>query len=53
LIVYALYVSRGETLFGTTSALLFSVAVGLLGPVLYWVVAAPLARRRLRASPTE
>ena len=53
LIVYALYVSRRETLFGTTSALLFSVAVALLGPVLYWVAAAPLARRRLSASSTE
>jgi amino acid transporter len=53
LIVYALYVSRDETLFGTTSALLFSVAVGLLGPVLYWVAAAPLARRRLSSSSTE
>jgi amino acid transporter len=36
LIGYALWASRAERIFGTTSALLFSVAVGLLGPVLYW-----------------
>jgi amino acid transporter len=47
LIGYALYASRGETLFGTTSALLFSVSVGLLGPLLYWTTAVPLARHRL------
>jgi amino acid transporter len=53
LIGYALYASRGETLFGTTSALLFSVAVGSLGPVLYWTTALPLSRRKLSPSPTE
>jgi amino acid transporter len=53
LIGYALYASRDEKLFGTTSALLFSVVVGLLGPVLYWVTAAKLARGRLAASPTD
>jgi amino acid transporter len=47
LIGYALWASREEKLIGTTSALLFSVAVGLLGPVLYWTTALPLARRRL------
>ena len=46
LIAYALYVSRAEKIFGTTSALLFATAVGLLGPVLYWLTAAPMARRR-------
>jgi amino acid transporter len=40
LIAYALWASRAEKIFGTTSALLFSVAVGLLGPVLYWVTRA-------------
>jgi amino acid transporter len=46
LIGYALYASRAEKLMGSTSALLFAVVVGLLGPVLYWLTAAPLARRR-------
>ena len=50
LIGYALYASRAEKLMGATSALLFSVAVALLGPVLYWVTAAPRARRRLAAA---
>jgi amino acid transporter len=35
LIAYALYASHDEKIFGTTSALLFASAVGLLGPVLY------------------
>ena len=46
LIGYALYASRAEKLMGSVSALLFAVVVGLLGPVLYWLTAAPLARRR-------
>ena len=46
LIGYALYASRDEKIIGTTSALLFALGVGLLGPVLYWATAAPLARRR-------
>jgi amino acid transporter len=50
LIGYALYASRDEKIMGSTSALLFSVAVALLGPVLYWVTAAPRARRRLAAA---
>ena len=45
LIGYALWVSRDEKLIGTTSALLFAAVVGLLGPVLYWLTAAPLLRR--------
>jgi amino acid transporter len=49
LIGYALYASRDEKIIGATSALLFAVVVGLLGPVLYLVTAAPLARRRLAA----
>jgi amino acid transporter len=45
LIAYALYVSRGEVIIGTTSALLVATAVGLLGPVLYWVTAARAVRK--------
>jgi amino acid transporter len=47
LIGFALWASRAEKIFGTTSALLFSVAVGLLGPLLYWATTALVARRRL------
>jgi amino acid transporter len=50
LIAYALYASRGEKLMGETSALLFAAVVGLLGPALYWITAAPRARRRLAAA---
>jgi amino acid transporter len=53
LIGYAIYVARDEKIIGTTSALLFAVAVGLLGPVLYWLTAAPLARRRLAVHAAE
>ena len=49
LIGYALYASRGEKL-GSTSALLFALGVALLGPLLYWVTAAPRLRRRLAAA---
>jgi amino acid transporter len=49
LIGYALYACRDEKIFGTTSALLFAFAVSLLGPLLYWATALPLARRRLAA----
>jgi amino acid transporter len=45
LIGYALYASRAEKLMGSTSALLFAVVVALLGPALYWITAAPRARR--------
>ena len=45
LIGYALYASRAEKLMGSTSALLFAVVVALLGPALYWITAAPKARR--------
>jgi amino acid transporter len=51
LIGYAIYASRNEKLMGSVSALLFSIGIGLLGPVLYWLTAAPLARRRLAAVP--
>jgi amino acid transporter len=50
LIAYALYASRNEKIFGSISALLFAVAVGLLGPLLYWLTAAPRSRRRLAAA---
>lgn len=50
LIGYALYASRAEKLMAGTSALLFAVVVGLLGPLLYWITAAPRARRRLAAA---
>jgi amino acid transporter len=51
LIGYALYASRTEKLTGSTSALAFALGVALLGPVLYWLTAAPLARRRLATAP--
>jgi amino acid transporter len=47
LIGYALWVSRSETIIGTASALLFSVAIGLLGPALY--AATQLAGKLLRS----
>jgi amino acid transporter len=50
LIAYALYASRNEeitVLHSSVSSLGFSVAVGLLGPVLYWITARPLSRRKL------
>jgi amino acid transporter len=46
LLGYAIYAARGEKLIGSVSALLFAVAVALLGPLLYWLTAVPLARRR-------
>ena len=39
LIGYALYVSRDEKLIGSLSALAFAAAVGLVGPVFYWITA--------------
>jgi len=53
LIGYALYVSRDEKLTGSTSALAFSLAVALLGPVLYWLTARPLVRRRLSTASAD
>jgi amino acid transporter len=44
LISYALYVSRKEKVIGSTSALLFSMGIGLLGPLLYWAIARRGAR---------
>ncbi len=53
LIGYALYASRDEKIVGSTSALLFAFGVSLLGPLLYWATALPLARRRLAAVPAD
>ena len=53
LIAYALYASRSEEislLHNSVSSLAFSVAVGLLGPILYWLTAVKLARRKLAAA---
>jgi len=50
LIGYAVWASRGEKIIGSASGLLFAVAVGLLGPVLYLMTAAPWARRRIAAA---
>jgi amino acid transporter len=57
LIGYALWASRDDklmpsgTALSSVSAFMFAVAVGLLGPLLYWFTAAPLKRRRLAAAP--
>jgi hypothetical protein len=51
LIGYALYAARDEKIMGSTSALLFAFGVSLLGPLLYWATALPLARRRLADAP--
>ena len=57
LIAYALYASRREEIslvHSPVSSLIFSVAVALLGPLLYWLTAGRLARRRLAtASATD
>jgi len=53
LIGYALYASRDEKIAGSFSALLFAFGVGLLGPVLYWATALPLAKRRLAAQAAD
>jgi len=56
LIAYALYVSRTEklgdpnTALANVSSLLFAAVIALLGPLFYWLIAAPLARRQLRNS---
>jgi len=53
LIGFALYASRDEKLIGSTSALLFAVVVALLGPVFYWLTAAPRARRLAAAQAAD
>jgi amino acid transporter len=56
LIGYSLWISRSDKLmqatspFGWIPALGFAAAVGLLGPLLYWLTAAPQKRRRLAAA---
>jgi amino acid transporter len=49
LIAYALYAAQDEKI-GSISALLLAACVAALGPLLYWIMAAPLARRRLAAA---
>jgi amino acid transporter len=46
LIGYALYVSRGEKVIGSLSALVLASAVGLAGPLLFWLTAVLPNRRR-------
>lgn len=53
LIAYALYASRDEKLTGSISALGFAIVVALLGPVLYWLTAVPLARHYQRGRSTK
>jgi amino acid transporter len=56
LIAYALYASRTEklgdpkTALANVSSLLFASCIALLGPLFYWLTAAPLARRRAAKS---
>jgi amino acid transporter len=53
LIGYALWVSRGEKIAGSISALLFSLVVALAGPVVYWLNSATRARRPRQAPPAN
>ncbi len=53
LIAYALYASRYEKLIGSVSALGFASAVGLLGPVFYWLTALLPARRKAAESTLD
>jgi amino acid transporter len=54
LVAYALYSSRGEKLMGSIPTIPFAAGVALLGPALYWLIAAPLARRHSAAtSPAD
>jgi amino acid transporter len=53
-IAYALYVSRTEEVkigSSSVSALVFSVAIGLLGPFFYWLTAVSRARRTPAVEP--
>jgi hypothetical protein len=45
LIGYALYASRDEKVIGNLSSLVFAAAIGLFGPVLYWIAAGASTRR--------
>ena len=54
LIAFALYASRGDAVklgHGSIPALLFSLMVGLLGPVLYRITAVPRRARALSVEP--
>jgi len=51
LIAYALDASRAEKIVGSTSSVLVAAAVGLLGPVFYWLTAVPLQRNQGRFFP--
>jgi len=51
LIGYALWVSRGEKLVGTVSALAFAAAVGLLGLALYWLTV--IVQKTMRAAASS
>jgi amino acid transporter len=59
LIGYSLWVSRGDKLMAgnhglaAMPALVFAMIVGLLGPLLYWLTAAPRVRRLAAASATD
>ena len=53
LIGYALYASRAEEIsfaHSTVSSLVLAIAVGMLGPVVYWLTAARSVRRRLASA---
>ncbi len=45
LIGYALYISRDEKIVGSLSALVFALAIGLVGPLLYWLTGTFMARQ--------
>ena len=45
LIGYALYAARDEKVIGNLSSLVFAVAIGLLGPLFYWLTTISAARR--------
>ena len=51
LISYALWVSRAEKLIGSISALLFATAVGILGPLFYWLTSLPEKLARAMRKP--
>ncbi len=53
LIGYALYASRGEKVIGSLSAPVFATAVGMAGPLLYWLTAALKARRPAAGAVAE
>jgi amino acid transporter len=52
LILYALWASRDEQIMGF-SAILFSLGVALIGPILYWFTARGRRPRRLAATAAD